>query len=84
MELKKYLVIHRGAARRLAAMLGVSPSYLSQMTGGARPWRPSFCVQIEEATGGAVTRADLRPDDWQEIWPEYSPPQKELAAHVAP
>lgn len=27
-------------------------------------------VQIEVATDGAVTRRDLRPDDWHEIWPE--------------
>ena len=28
------------------------------------------CVQIEKLTNGAVTRKDLRPDDWHEIWPE--------------
>jgi DNA-binding transcriptional regulator YdaS (Cro superfamily) len=27
-------------------------------------------VQIERATAGAVTRRDLRPDDWGDIWPE--------------
>jgi DNA-binding transcriptional regulator YdaS (Cro superfamily) len=30
------------------------------------------CVPIERATNGAVTRKDLRPDDWQEIWPELA------------
>lgn len=30
------------------------------------------CWPIERATGGAVTRKDLRPDDWQEIWPELA------------
>ena len=28
------------------------------------------CVAIERATSGAVTRRDLRPDDWHLIWPE--------------
>ena len=28
------------------------------------------CVQIEQLTNGAVTRKDLRPDDYHEIWPE--------------
>lgn len=28
------------------------------------------CAAIEAATGGAVRRWDLRPDDWDRIWPE--------------
>lgn len=28
------------------------------------------CVQIEKLTKEAITRKDLRPDDWHEIWPE--------------
>lgn len=31
---------------------------------------PERCPAIESATGGAVTRRDLRPDDWWLIWPE--------------
>ena len=30
------------------------------------------CYAIERATNGAVTRRDLRPEDWQEIWPELA------------
>lgn len=33
---------------------------------------PANCVAIERATGGAVTRQDLRPQDWHLIWPELS------------
>jgi len=33
------------------------------------------CLAIERATSGAVTRRDLRPDDWQDIWPELAEPQ---------
>lgn len=32
------------------------------------------CVAIERATNGAVSRRDLRPNDWQEIWPELAQP----------
>lgn len=28
------------------------------------------CWPIEKTTKGAVTRKDLRPNDWQAIWPE--------------
>ena len=30
------------------------------------------CAGIEAATKGIVTRRDLRPDDWQKIWPELA------------
>lgn len=30
------------------------------------------CVATEVATGGRVTRKDLRPNDWALIWPELS------------
>lgn len=33
---------------------------------------PANCVAIERATDGAVTRRDLRPDDWRDIWPELA------------
>jgi DNA-binding transcriptional regulator YdaS (Cro superfamily) len=36
------------------------------------------CAAIEQATLGAVTRRDLRPDDWHRIWPEL------IAAEGAP
>ncbi len=29
-----------------------------------------YCVAIEQATEAAVTRRDLRPDDWHLIWPD--------------
>ncbi|MDP9902631.1 transcriptional regulator [Variovorax ginsengisoli] len=32
---------------------------------------PQYCIAIERATGGSVTRRDLRPADWQDIWPEF-------------
>lgn len=37
---------------------------------GRRP-DPKNCIGIERATNCAVTRKDLRPDDWQQIWPDW-------------
>lgn len=31
---------------------------------------PHLAVRMEQASEGAVSRIDLRPDDWQEYWPE--------------
>ena len=31
-----------------------------------------YCLAVEEAVGGAVTRRDLRPADWHRIWPELA------------
>lgn len=40
------------------------------------------CVAIERATAGAVTRRDLRPNDWHLIWPELA--QQASAAAAQP
>jgi DNA-binding transcriptional regulator YdaS (Cro superfamily) len=71
MDLKTYIATApRGTAAKLAAALGISPSYLSQLSSGASPISPERCVAIEQETNGAVTRKDLRPKDWRLIWPE--------------
>lgn len=70
MDLKTYISAERGRAAALAADLGVSPSYLSQMANGQAPISPERCVEIWQKTGGAVTRQDLKPNDWPRIWPE--------------
>ncbi|AKP34690.1 MULTISPECIES: transcriptional regulator [Yersinia] len=71
MELKEYIDrLERGGAKKLASEINVSSSYLSQMSSGQSPISPARCVEIEVATGGVVSRQDLRPNDWQKIWPE--------------
>lgn len=72
MNLKEYIETQRGNASTLAAALGVSPSYLSQMAKEGGKVSPVRAVEIEAATDGAVTRKDLRPDDWGRIWPELA------------
>jgi DNA-binding transcriptional regulator YdaS (Cro superfamily) len=45
---------------------------------------PEYCSAIERATGGAVMRWDLRPDDWHLIWPELQAfPDAPVALHLA-
>jgi DNA-binding transcriptional regulator YdaS (Cro superfamily) len=71
MDLKTYIATApRGTAAKLAAALGISPSYLSQLSSGVSPISPERCVAIERETGRAVTRKDMRPSDWHLIWPE--------------
>ena len=73
MKLKTYLSqLERGGAAELAENLSISPSFLSQISSGTCAVSPERCVEIEQATNGEVTRKDLRPDDWERIWPELS------------
>jgi DNA-binding transcriptional regulator YdaS (Cro superfamily) len=68
MKLSDYLS-ERGSRAALAKKLGVAPSMVTQWANGDRDVPPSRCASIEEATGGKVTRRDLR-DDWITYWPE--------------
>ncbi|WP_269449076.1 transcriptional regulator [Massilia endophytica] len=77
MNLKTYIASERGRASTLAAALGVSPSYLSQMASGKTPISPERCVAIWHFTCGVVTRQELRPDDWMRIWPELDTTDRE-------
>lgn len=69
MELSKYLS-EPGAAVHLARAMSIAPSLVSQWKNRTRPIPAERCPAIELATGGEVTRRDLRPDDWWLIWPE--------------
>lgn len=74
MKLHEYLASEGGlTASALAAAIGIKN--VAQI----RQWQHAYagrlpgaenCVAIEKATGGAVRRWDLRPDDWWLIWPE--------------
>lgn len=61
-----------GSATRLARTLGVSVQAVCFWRDGRRGIPVEKCFAIERATNGAVTRRDLRPDDWHEIWPELA------------
>lgn len=70
MNLRDYLARDRRAAARLAVALGVRVQMIYPWANGRRPCPPLRCLAIERATEGAVTRQDLRPQDWCDIWPE--------------
>lgn len=66
MDLPTYMQsLPRGGKKRLAIVLGVAPSYLSRLISGDRSITAERAIKVEQATGGAVTRYELRPDiDW--------------------
>lgn len=68
-----------GSQSALAGLLGISLPAVNQWVKGLRPVPIEHCVAIEKATKGAVTRKDLRPNDWQAIWPELVKKQKAVA-----
>jgi DNA-binding transcriptional regulator YdaS (Cro superfamily) len=79
MNLRAYLdQLPRGAITVFAAKVGITPVYLSQLAAcqDGRAPSPELCVVIELATSKTVTRRDLRPADWQAIWPELIAPAK--------
>lgn len=59
-----------GSQTALAAVLGVSKGAVSQWKDDNRRVPAAHCVAIERQTHGAVTRRDLRPDDFHLIWPD--------------
>lgn len=77
MKLHDYVTQERGRASALAAALGISPVLITQWC-RSRPVPVERCAAIEAATGGRVTRRDLRPKDWARIWPELA--EKRAAA----
>lgn len=60
-----------GSQARLASMIGVRQQTVSW-------WRKQtgvpveYCTSVERATGGQITRKELRPNDWQVHWPELA------------
>lgn len=76
MELRTYLdSAPRGTAAAIAKAVNVSPVMVTQWANGVKDVPPERCLAIERATGGKVTRADLRPDDYWLIWPDLQAPE---------
>lgn len=70
MELKIYLSKERGRQSVLAKAIGAHAPDISRWADGSRPIPIPFAPKIEIATDGEVSRKDLFPKDWYEIWPE--------------
>ena len=81
MKLKDYTNEH--SQSELAKLIGFAPSFVNQWVSGKRPIPVVACVAIERVTGGKVTRQELRPDDWMDIWPELVPAQEATNALTA-
>ncbi len=61
-----------GSQAAMATLLGVTRGAVHQWKLHGRQVPVEHCAAIEKATGGKVTRRELRPDDWQRIWPELA------------
>ncbi|EFF7651916.1 helix-turn-helix domain-containing protein [Escherichia coli] len=56
--------------RMFACECGTSIGYLRKALSKGQMLGASLCVLIERASNGEVTRQQLRPFDWMNIWPE--------------
>jgi DNA-binding transcriptional regulator YdaS (Cro superfamily) len=71
MKLNDYLkTLTEPERQTVAKACRTSVGYLRLVAGGHRDCREKLATMLERATNGIVTRKDLRPDDWAEIWPE--------------
>lgn len=75
MKLTQWVSEQRGRSLALAVAVGVRPPVVSDWCAGKKSVPVQRCVAIERATAGAVSRKDLRPDDWLDIWPELADQQ---------
>ena len=64
--------LNQGERAAFAASCGTTLSYLRKAASVGQIIHPKACSLIESETAGAVTRRDLRPDDWHVIWPELA------------
>lgn len=75
MNLKDHLAsLDDDKEANLAAASGATVGHIRNVAYGVRAASPALASAIERATNGAVTRRDLRPDDWHLIWPELASP----------
>lgn len=61
-----------GGQAALASLIGVKQQHVWNWLNRGNAVPIEHCAAIEQATGGKVTRRDLRPDDWARIWPELA------------
>jgi len=63
MNLKAYLKSTGKTSKDAADELGKHPIYFNTIVNGGKPG-PRLTIDIEEWSGGAVSRHELRPDLW--------------------
>lgn len=73
MQLKDFIKsLSDDADAAFAVECRTSLGHLRNVGYGLRVANPELCVSIERASNGAVTRQELRPEDWHRIWPELA------------
>lgn len=72
-----------GGQIRVAEACAASAAQVNQWTKGVRPVPATKAAAIERATGGAVTRIELRPIDWHHFWPELAERHPDLIPRTA-
>lgn len=70
MKLSDWLGLERGRSAALATRLNIKPPQVAGWISGDKPVPVRHMAAIEVFTGAQVTRQEMRPDDWQDIWPE--------------
>ena len=70
MKLLDYIRRPENSASALAARVRIAPAFLYQIAHGKRQPSAALARAMEVVTSGAVSRRDLRPSDWGDIWPE--------------
>lgn len=79
MKLRKFFFALSSEDREsLAKAAGTTRGHLQNIAYGYRDASAELAVAIERVTKGEVTRRDLRPGDWQDIWPELALPSPQL------
>ncbi|MEK0268272.1 hypothetical protein WM008_01120 [Vibrio vulnificus] len=82
-ELKAYLSsLTMPEKESYAIRAGTTLRYLRKIVSIKRTTiHPKTCALLERESAGQVSRKDLRPDDWFEIWPELA--VKEIVREAA-
>ncbi|MBC7860308.1 MAG: helix-turn-helix domain-containing protein [Burkholderiaceae bacterium] len=84
MNLHEYLSQERGRQAALAKAIGAHAPDISRWADGSRAIPFHFGAPIEVATGGAVSRQEMFPDDWARLWPELAQPATRRKNDPAP
>lgn len=76
-KLKDFL-LNKSLEQRIefASRCGTTWPFLRNVAYGYRVLGEKACVRVESESMGEVSRKDLRPDDWHEIWPELIQQQR--------
>ena len=84
MNLSNYIETTSAKQSEMARALNVSPALVHQWVTGLRPVAIPHCRAIEDLTAGMVTRQDLRPNDWMQIWPDLAKTKRRRAQVTPP